>query len=92
MGREKNVCAYCHNEILDDISQATSNMANCHINERGQIEKCYTKRKLPLSLIFGKKNYKGIKAWWNSPMIYYSEVFGYSNWRDIFKEDTECKK
>lgn len=62
-------CAYCKREIGTNVAVNGGIVAGLHINERGYIEKCYTKRKFPMSLLFGKRDYRGVKAVYmqNSP-------------------------
>lgn len=55
-------CAFCHEEIGTIKNLKGGNMMNLHFNGKGQLEKCYIKRKFPLNLLFGKRKYKGIEA------------------------------
>jgi hypothetical protein len=60
-------CTYCGHDITpEEEIEAEIRLGafiyNMHTDEKGRIEKCYTKRKFPFSFIFGKRNYKGVTA------------------------------
>jgi hypothetical protein len=70
MTEDKKICAYCGNEIgTTRTDKYGGTMLNMHIEADGMIRKCYTERKRPWSWIFGKKNYKGVKAWYQTGPI-----------------------
>jgi hypothetical protein len=67
MTEDKKICAYCGEEIgTIRTNKDGSTMLNLHITERGAIEKCHTERKKPWSWLFGKRNYRGIEAWYKT--------------------------